>query len=322
MQPKPGIIPLRPLALGEIFDGGFQAIRSNPRTMIGLSAVVLAIVTAVTTVPQAFLLQGTGAVLSDAASPPTVEESLNQLSSTLSAGGISSLVTVIAVEIITAMLVLTVSSAVLGQRIGPGQAWARVRGRVFAVLGLALIQVLVVVGSLLIPILPGVVIGLSGSPAAGFGLGLLGFLVGVVLAIFLATRLTFSAPALLLEEQKVFAALGRSSSLVRGSFWRVFGITLLAQLVVGIGSLVIQTPFSAVSVVIQLASGGSQPYQDFWANLGQLAVQGVGQVIAGAIFYPFTAAVTTLLYIDVRIRREGLDVELLRVAEAGRGTPA
>lgn len=315
---KPGVIPLRPLALGEIFDGGFQAIRSNPRTMIGLSAVVLAIVTAVTAVPQAFLMQGAGAALANAA--PTFEDQLNAINSSFQATGISSFVTLIAVQIITAMLVLAVSSAVLGQRIGPGQAWARVRGRVLAVLGLALVQAITIVVALLVPIVPGVIVGFAGSPAAGFGLGALGLFCGILLAIFLGIRLSFSAPALLLEEQGVFAAMGRSFRLVRGTFWRVLGITLLAQVVVGIGSLVIQTPFSAVSALIQVASG-DHPYQDFWTNLGQLAVQGIGQVIAGAVFYPFSAAVTTLLYIDVRMRREGLDVELLRAAEAGPGTP-
>ena len=35
------------------------------------------------------------------------------------------------------------------------------------------------------------------------------------------------------------------------------------------------------------------------------------------MLYPFTAAVTALLYIDLRMRREGLDVELIRASDAG-----
>jgi hypothetical protein len=315
MQAKPGIIPLRPLYLGEIFDGGFQAIRSNPRTMIGLSAVVLAIVTAVSAVPEAAMLRTLGSVVTR--TTPTLEDALNEMNTRIEAGAIGQLMTVIAVQIVTAMLVLTVSTAVLGQRMSPGQAWQQVRSRVFAVLGLALVQTLALISALLLPILPGVGVAVAGALVPGVILAVLGSFVGTALAIFLGTRWAFTAPVLLLEEQRVFAAMGRSFRLVRGSFWRVLGITLLAQLLVGIGGALIQTPFSLISSLI-LGTGGG--YDDFWTNLGQLSVQGVGQVIAGAVFYPFAAAVTTLLYIDVRMRREGLDVELLRAAEAARPT--
>src|ERR671918_262293 len=41
---KPGVIPLRPLGVGEILDGAVTTIRRNPGPMLGLSAIV-AIVT-------------------------------------------------------------------------------------------------------------------------------------------------------------------------------------------------------------------------------------------------------------------------------------
>lgn len=312
MRPKPGIIPLRPLALGEILDGAFQAIRSNPRTMIGLSAVVLAIVTLVSAVPQAALLRRVSSTTGTAA--PTFEDALNRMTGSLEAGGVSGIVTMIAINIVTAMLVLAVSTAVLGQRVSPGQAWQRVRPRVFAVLGLAFVQALALISAFLLSILPGVLVAVSGATIPGVILALVGGIGGVVFTVFLVTRWAFTAPALLLEEQGVFAAMRRSFRLVHGSFWRVLGITLLAQLLVGVGSAVIQMPFALVSTLFQ---DPDRMYADFWANLGQLSVQGIGQVLAGAVFYPFAAAVTTLLYIDVRMRHEGLDVELLRTVEAG-----
>jgi hypothetical protein len=306
---------LRPLALGEIFDGGFQAIRSNPRTMIGIAAVVLAIVTLLSAVPQAAMLRGVGSVMSSA--DPTFDDLLNMMNSTLEASAVGTVITVIAINIVTAMLVLAVSTAVLGQRITPAQAWRRVRPRVFAVLGLAIVETLALACAFLLPVVPGVLVAAAGAVVPGVILAVVGLMGGVVLTAFLGTRWSFTAPALLLEEQGVFAAMRRSFRLVRGSFWRVLGIGLLAQLLVGIGSAVIQTPFSLVGTLFQ---DTDRLYADFWANLGQLTVQGIGQVIAGAVFYPFVAAVTTLLYIDVRMRHEGLDVELLRAAEAGPAT--
>src|SRR4029079_4528506 len=39
---KPGIVPLRPLTFPDILDGAFKAVRFNPKSMVGLSALVLA----------------------------------------------------------------------------------------------------------------------------------------------------------------------------------------------------------------------------------------------------------------------------------------
>src|SRR5690349_9100119 len=52
----PGIVPLRPLTIGEIYDGAIRAIRSNPRTMVGFSAIVVSLLTLLATVPQAYFV--------------------------------------------------------------------------------------------------------------------------------------------------------------------------------------------------------------------------------------------------------------------------
>ncbi len=46
----------------------------------------------------------------------------------------------------------------------------------------------------------------------------------------------------------------------------------------------------------------------------QLVITGISSIVAATIVYPFWAGVTSLLYIDLRMRREGLDVELARAA--------
>ena len=42
----------------------------------------------------------------------------------------------------------------------------------------------------------------------------------------------------------------------------------------------------------------------------------LGGIVAGALTYPFAASVATLLYVDLRMRKEGLDIELMRAAGA------
>ena len=53
--PKPGVIPLRPLGVGEILDGAISTIRAKPRLMLGLSAFV-AVLTQIVTVPISLML--------------------------------------------------------------------------------------------------------------------------------------------------------------------------------------------------------------------------------------------------------------------------
>src|ERR1700733_2453673 len=48
--PKPGVIPLRPLGVGEILDGAFASIRRNPKAVLGLAAVVMTIAAVISAV--------------------------------------------------------------------------------------------------------------------------------------------------------------------------------------------------------------------------------------------------------------------------------
>lgn len=120
----------------------------------------------------------------------------------------------------------------------------------------------------------------------------------------------------MLEKQGVVKAMRRSAKLVRGSWWRVFGIQLLAQLLVMIVSSVILLPFSRVAAVITGESGASALDEMVVTNFGwtYLIITGVGSVIGAMLTLPIVAGVTVLLYIDQRIRREALDVELTRAA--------
>ena len=49
-------------------------------------------------------------------------------------------------------------------------------------------------------------------------------------------------------------------------------------------------------------------------ELVPLIITGVGTILGAAITWPFTAVATALIYVDRRIRREGLDIELARAA--------
>src|SRR3954447_1825844 len=317
-KPPTGIVPLRPLSVGEILDGAFQAVRANARTMVGTAAAVIAAVTVLSLVPEALLLsrlRDNPALTGGAAS---LDDQIHLIGGVGESRIVSTVLTFIAVTVLNALLIVPVSEAVLGRRMDAGAMWRRARGRVLAALGLALLIGLVTVLALVVLLGPGVVALVAGSNDAGVILLLAG-LAGVVVVLFLLyTRWSLAAPALMLENASVMTAMRRSWRIVRGSTWRVFGILLLAGIIVNIGQAVITVP---VGLLAGLPGAGlDSPYENLPITFAQLLISGVGTIVAGAIFYPFSAAVSALLYIDLRMRREGLDVRLARAVAAG--TPA
>jgi hypothetical protein len=192
--------------------------------------------------------------------------------------------------------------------------WRRARGRLFAALGLSLLTGLLAALAGLALLVPGVVALLAGATGLGAALLVVGVVAAVVVAVLLWVRWSLAAPALVLEGAPVTTAMGRSWRLVNGSAWRVLGILVLAGIIVSIGQAVITVPIGLLAGLP--AAGQSSQYADLGLTFVQLVISGVGTIIAGAIFYPFNAAVSALLYIDLRMRREGLDVRLARaVAE-------
>jgi hypothetical protein len=316
-RPKPGIIPLRPIGLGEIYDGAFQAIRTNPRTMIGISAVVIAVTSLVTTVPQAAALSSFGG--SDLLDPDSSADLTNgelaaDFTGLLTSLLVPALLQALAVTVVSGLLIIAVSNAVLGRKTAPGVLWERTRKRALALIGLS---VLVLVASIAIAALfvaPGVVVLVAnGDTVLGVLLLLFGALGALLAYIVLFYGFWSLAPAaLLLENLSVTQAIARSARLVRRSFWRVLGISLLTTVLVSVVSGFISVPFALVSTAVGFAQDPPNSYSSFPLTLVQLLIQQVGTVLSGAILYPLSAAVTALLYIDLRMRTEGLDVELMR----------
>ncbi|GAA2396141.1 hypothetical protein GCM10010420_22230 [Streptomyces glaucosporus] len=313
---KPGVIPLRPLGIGEILDGAVSTARAHWRTVLGVSLGVAVVVQLVSTVATGLWLRGnSGFEAIQTKVEPTTEELRDALSGTMSALGVEMLATLVGTVIATAMLTMVVSRAVLGRPVSLGEAWRDSRPQLLRLLGLTLLVGLIVTAAIVVCVLPGLLLSLAGSVLAGIGLFFLGGLGGVVIAVWLWVRYCLSAPALMLERQGVTAAMRRSAKLVRGSWWRVFGIQILTFVLVMMVGMIVQLPASLLAPV--LGGGGldsfvsGEPLEMSWTYL---AVIGIGAVLASTITLPLSAGVTALLYMDQRIRREALDLELARAA--------
>ncbi|WP_033308249.1 glycerophosphoryl diester phosphodiesterase membrane domain-containing protein [Streptomyces iakyrus] len=311
---KPGIIPLRPLGVGEILDGAVSTMRTYWRTVLGISLTV-----AVLTELIVVLFQGL--VLNDSST-----EALNDPSATLSElsramgdamlnSSVVFVISLVGTVIATALLTTVTSRAVLGTSVTIGEAWRDARPQILKLFGLICVLLLITVGVVTVGALPGLLVTIAGSSGPGVALTVLGIIGAGIVALWLAIRFSLASPALMLEKQGIKKAMSRSAKLVQGTWWRIFGIQLLATLIANVVASIIVIPFTL------LAAALSGDGLTGWLNTGVgslgwtfLIISGIGSVIGSMITFPITAGVTVLLYIDQRIRREALDLELARAA--------
>jgi hypothetical protein len=96
---------------------------------------------------------------------------------------------------------------------------------------------------------------------------------------------------------------------VRHSWWRIFGILLLAAIIAGIVNGIISLPFGLVGGGLTSIGGRTSS-----VHFTQLVISGVGGLLASTVSRPFSAGVAALLYIDRRMRAEALDLALARAS--------
>ncbi|WP_327409660.1 hypothetical protein OG458_25365 [Streptomyces sp. NBC_01281] len=312
---KPGVIPLRPLGVGEILDGAVSTMRTYWRTVLGISLTVAVITEIAVILLQGFFLNDTEG--SDALSDPsaTVGELTRALGDTMLSSGVVLLITLLGTIVATALLTSVTSRAVLGKPVTTGEAWRDARPQLLRLSGLTLLLPVIALLIVGVGTLPGVLVGVAGSGDAGAALAVLGGLVGAVVAIWLMVRFSLSSPALMLEKQGIVKSMSRSVKLVRGSWWRVFGIQLLATIIANIVASIVVIPFALLAAALS-GDGFSGLLDSSGGDIGWtfLIISGIGSVIGSMLTLPISAGVTVLLYIDQRIRREALDLDLARAA--------
>ncbi|MEU2581496.1 hypothetical protein ABZ612_00765 [Streptomyces avermitilis] len=328
--PKPGVIPLAPLGVETILGGAFATMRRYTAPLFGLAALVYAVL--------GVLVAG-AAALAYAVVRDRVEALIDHhrdvhwadvqplVFAFLAVWVFAMLALMVASALVQASCVATVHDAVLGRRAGFGAVWRRAWPRTPSVIGVALLQGLVAVVPMLLVAAVFVSLTLlalsswSALPAAIAFLLLLG---AAPLATWLYTLFSFAPAAAVLETAAPVTALRRSARLVRGAWWRVFGITLLASLMAAAMSYMVRLPLMFFTPTLQPydASAG-QPesaravFEQILPDLGvSLAISAAGTLLVQLFAAVFVPLITSLLYIDQRIRREGLADALLRAASA------
>ncbi|WP_100814077.1 hypothetical protein [Microbacterium lacus] len=326
--PRPGIIPLHPLGFGTILGRSFAALRHNPAVLFGFALGVQAIAFII-------LLVGIGGIgwltfsRLDTLREGTEEYDAVLAGSALITGLAAFVLGLLATAlqvIVQAVVVGEVSHAVVAEKLRLATLWRHVRpslGRLLAYAALLLVAIAVLVGIVTAAI---IAIGVAVHPAVAIALTVLVILGAIPLTLWLNTKLLLVPSILILERTTIRASVARSWVLVRGRFWAALGVIVIISLLFGTISQFVSLPLSFLSSgLTTIFAPTGEP------NTGAviaivvtvvltyvitLAIQAVGLVVQS------TASV--LIYIDCRMRREGLDIELLRYVErrdAGDDSP-
>ncbi len=306
---------LRPLSIGEILDLAISIYRKDFVTLVGIVALVSAplmmiqVAAGLVTLPS----DPNRLIPSFSSSPP----SLNQLVPLLAFYGVS-LATGIVGAVATIFQLGAVAAAVSHryhkQETGIKKAYGQALQHWASMLAAAILVALtnLIVGGLFIALTFGLPLagsfGLSraGSSSGASALGLLvfpllclGSIPTLILAIYLNIKWMFAQQVIVLENLGPLKGLGRSWRVVKGSFWRV----LLVSLVLAVFMYIIQTiPATVIGTAAALAVPGS--------FVLTTVVNNIARTLIVTLASPIQFAVLTLLYYDLRVRREGYDLEL------------
>ncbi|WP_447036678.1 hypothetical protein [Streptomyces sp. DSM 118878] len=325
--PKPGVIPLAPLDVGDILGGTFATMRRYAKPLFGTAASAYGLLAAVM---AGALFLAYAATRDDlralsAAGADFSWEHGRPLLIAFGAVWLTGLLASLAVNsFIQAACAATLHDAVIGRRPAFGAVWRRAWSRTPAVTAvtvlLALILLLPVVAFALL--LVGFFVSVRTNSLAPVLLLLLLFFLVIPLAAWLYVLFAFAPATAVLESAGPLTALRRSARLVRGAWWRTFGLSLLAGGMVMAVSMLFRVPMSFLAPAPPVPDRGGSAAEVFFDVLRSqftLALVGlVGTLLAQLLATVFLPLVTALLYIDRRIRKEGLAHALAEATARGR----
>lgn len=295
------MIPLRPLRIGEILDGAFRLFRA---TVVPVATVV------------ALVLGGFHLVSSFLVPPSTTVESFQALfdpalagSQTPGAGellgGLLALLVLAFVEPIVRGGVTSVALARdrgedPGWRDGLRAGWRRAGRLIGATLLVGLVAVAVLAAVFVVILLVGVAAGLAAAAAGAVGVvigivvGLLGFVLAMAATLILLATVRLTIPIVMVEVTLPLGrVVARAFRIARSQRGRVLAIVVLTFLLVMMIQFIMTIPGLALVLVNDTLAA---------------AVTGVLTVATVAVTLPLESNVALMLYVDHRVRDEGLDV--------------
>jgi hypothetical protein len=314
--------PLRPWLPADLLDNAARTISENKTIMLGLPVLAGLALAAV----QAGLTELTvpgGISGFFGADDPFAQAG----ASLLLMYGIQLILFSVVSSMLAGIIALAAVRTQLGHRVGPRELLRLVRPSLLPLAAVGLAQSLSFIvliggwGLAVFGIGAGADAAISGV-AAGI-VAVLMMMAGGILVLVFGIRLVLAGTVVLMEGKHapdiglyiparvgIWGSLVRSWQLVRGKFWRVLGILLFAGVVVNIVSYALQFGVGALIGAVGAWAGAGENDAAVVAAIALGVAAGVATIMTLIASLAFMSAVQALLYLDLRVRREGLDLWL------------
>jgi hypothetical protein len=268
---------LRPLGIGEILDVGIKIYWRNAWTLfrivlfVVLPAQIVVNLIQISSLPSG-VNSGTGGPFRPSFTSTSPISGRDGV--TLAVGyGVALIINALAGKLAQAGCFRAVADAYLGEEVSWRSSLRYALRRLPAVVGLSLLSTIFIA---------------------------IGFVLCIIPGIYLWGAFYVAVPVLLVEGVGPRRALGRSRQLVRGRWWGTIGVAIVGSILV----FIVAGALNGLILGVALAS----PAQD---TLTGFALTTLATTLSAVLTTPAAAAFATVLYVDLRVRKEGFDLLLL-----------
>ena len=287
---------LRPLGVGDVLDRTFTVYRAKPLVFIGLSAIWYLLLVLVFVVLAVAIFAGALAAFARQATTPSPEQIAGAAVGIIGFVLVAIVVAIIAISAQSASLVHAASRRYLAKDVAIGESFRAglsASGRLFIAGVLVFIAIVGVWAVLLI------VAAITNQGLAFF----LAILAAIVATAYLGCSWLVAPVIVVVEKMGPIAALGRAWRLSGGNRWRILGIQVLLFILNLVLSLLIGGLFGGL---VAAGAQGGTPGQFGVTSI----VQSIVNLASTIIWAPVEWIAFTVLYYDLRVRKEAFDLQL------------
>lgn len=284
---------LRPLRIGEVLDAAFKVYRRNALTLWKIITLVvvpvnlLGAVVMLSVLPEDFYDPSFGA-------DPFTDSVDTEVWAVVAAFLVVGLISALTVVAATAACLKVVSDTYMGEKSDARSSLAFAGRRLHSLVWVAFLTIFYIFLIIVVGVL------------AAFVFVPLVFIL-VVPVVWLWISWSFAPAAFLVEGVKGRKALGRSFDLVKGRWWQVFWTIVLSTIITAVAGF-------GIGLILSPLVGSSE------SLTSAVMLDAVSRSITAILTTPFSAAVIGIIYFDLRVRKEGLDVQLLAQRISAPGT--
>ncbi|NJN66313.1 MAG: hypothetical protein HC884_06160 [Chloroflexaceae bacterium] len=316
MHPLPS--HLRPMSMLDLLDGVFWTYRKGFLTFLGVVVLALLPFILIETVLSGYIQYGT---FSDLIRAPISRSgfpffSANMILAYAALFGVSLIQSIIVQPVMYGAIIWATAQRTQGVPISIRGAYGFGTRSMLSLIGASFLVLLITLVMVGVPygIMVGALLYLTrisdSGEATALVIGvvitaLILLLLALIALLLLTVKFLFVPQAIVLETTGPLNAFSRSWGLTRGSFWRVLAILLLVALVVVFLTFAIGMVNAFITVAAMFTAGTENPTL---AAIAQ-AVSTLLNSIPTMVLFPIYGIGSTLLYYDLRLRKEGADLQ-------------